>query len=368
MDDREKLKALRERIDALDAQLLDVLSARARCAQDVAAAKQADGDSTFYRPEREAEILRRVLAENPGPLPGEAVTAVFREVMSACRALEQPLRVAYLGPEGTFSQEAVLRHFGHGVRGVPLASIPDVFREVESGAAAYAVVPIENSTEGGVTPTLDLLTRTGARICGELELPIHQCLAARAGTLADVREVYSHAQSIAQCRRALARLLPGVPVQAVASNAQAAQLAGERDDRAALCGRAAAQRYGLIVLAENIEDEAGNTTRFLVLGAQQTRPTGRDKTSLLIELGPTASTRPGALLDLLEPLRAQGLSMTRIESRPARRGRWEYVFFIDIEGHVLEPRLADALDALRGIAARVTVLGSYPRALTTEAT
>lgn len=364
MDDQAQLKALRARIDALDADLLRVLSARARCAQDVAQAKLAAGDATFYRPEREAEVLRRALADNPGPLPDGAIAAVLREVMSACRALEQPLRVAYLGPEGTFSHEAVTRHFGHGVTGVPLGTIPEVFRELEAGAAHYAVVPVENSTEGGVTATLDLLTQTRARICGELELPIHQCLAVRSGDLTGVRRVVSHAQSLAQCRRALERLLPGVPVQAVASNAHAAQLAAQEDGCASVSGATAAQRYGLTVLAANIEDEPGNTTRFLVLGTQVTRPTGQDKTSLLVELGGPAATRPGALLDLLEPLRAAGISMTRIESRPARRGRWEYVFFIDVEGHVLDAPLAGALEVLRGIVARVTVLGAYPRALT----
>jgi chorismate mutase / prephenate dehydratase len=357
------LAVLRARIDALDDQLLALASERARLALEVAAVKRARGESDFYRPEREAEVLRRLGAQNPGPLPSGAVQALFRELMSACRALEAPLRVAYLGPEGTFSQEAVARHFGQGVAGVPLPGIPEVFREIESGAAHHAVVPVENSTEGGVTPTLDLLTRTTVSICGEVELPIHQCLMAGGGTLAEVRRVVSHPQSLAQCRRALERLLPGIATEAVASNAEAARFAAERPGTAALAGRSAAQRYGLVLLAENIEDEPGNTTRFLVLGRTATRPSGRDKTSLLVELGAPAATRAGALLDLLEPLRAQGVSMTRIESRPARRGRWEYVFFMDLQGHAEDAPVAAALEALRAIAARVTVLGSYPRAV-----
>ncbi len=357
MSEDGELGGLRQRIDALDDELLRLLSQRAQCAQRVAEVKQSAGDDAFYRPEREAQVLRRLAAANPGPLPDAAVTGIFREIMSACLALERPLTVAYLGPPGTFSQDAAQKHFGQAVNCLPQATIEQVFREVDAGAADYGVVPIENSTEGAVTHTLDMFLHSPLKVCGEVELAVHQQLLSHAQDMAGIRVVYSHAQSLAQCRRWLAGHLPGVRTEAVSSNAEAARRAAGETAAAAIAGESAGRLYELPRLAANIEDEPGNTTRFLVIGRQDTRPSGRDKTSLLLSTG----NRPGALAALLEPLRRHGLSMTRIESRPARTGRWQYVFFIDIEGHLLDAPVQQALGELREVTTLCKVLGSYPR-------
>jgi chorismate mutase/prephenate dehydratase len=358
MTQDERLGEVRRQIDAIDGELLRLLSERARCAQRVAEVKQAAGETTFYRPEREAQVLRRVVADNTGPLTADAVTHIFREIMSACLALERPLTVAYLGPPGTFSQDATHKHFGQAVSSLPQATIEQVFREVDAGAADYGVVPIENSTEGAVTHTLDLFATSSLKVCGEVELAVHQQLLSRAADLSTVRIVYSHAQSLAQCRRWLAAHLPGVRTEAVSSNAEAARRVAGEAGAAAIAGESAGRLYDLSCLAANIEDEPGNTTRFLVIGKQDTQPSGRDKTSLLLSTG----NRPGALAGLLEPLRRHGISMTRIESRPARTGRWQYVFFIDIEGHVQDAPVQQALTELREVTALCKVLGAYPRA------
>ncbi|MBS1218688.1 MAG: P-protein PheA [Proteobacteria bacterium] len=347
------LNDIRRKIDALDARLVQLLSVRARLAQQ---AWQAKGGTAAYKPEREAQVLRRVRELNKGPLSGAALNRLFTEIMSACRALEDQLAVAYLGPAGTFSEEAVVRHFGSATGSRPHASIDDVFRAVETGAAGYGIVPVENSTEGAVGRTLDLLLNTSARICGEVNLPVRQCLMSNARSRGAIRTVYSHTQSLGQCQQWLARHLPDVERIAVVSNAEAARLAGKDRSAAAIASRTAATLYGLKLLARNIEDDPKNTTRFAVIGAESAAPSGRDKTSLIL------STRnvPGAVHDLLTPLAKHGVSMTRLESRPARTGRWEYVFYIDIEGHQLEPRVARALAALGRKAAYLKVLGSYP--------
>lgn len=347
------LSEIRGKIDALDSRLVELLSARAKLAQQ---AWQAKGNASTYKPEREAQVLRRVRALNKGPLPAAALTRLFTEIMSVCRALEEQMAVAYLGPEGTFSQEAVVRHFGSSAGGRPLASIDEVFRAVESGESAYGVVPVENSTEGAVGRTLDLLLNTSARICGEVMLPVRQNLISNAKRRGDIRTVYSHTQSLAQCQQWLSRHLPEAERVAVVSNAEAARLAARDRRAAAIASRTAASLYGLKLLARNIEDDPKNTTRFAVIGADEVLPSGRDKTSLIL------STRnvPGAVHDLLTPLARHGVSMTRLESRPARTGRWEYVFYIDIEGHQQEPRVAKALAALGRKAAMLKVLGSYP--------
>jgi chorismate mutase/prephenate dehydratase len=359
MTQDDRLGELRRQIDAIDGDLLRLLSERARCAQQVAEVKQTAGETAFYRPEREAQVLRRVVADNPGPLTADAVTHIFREIMSACLALERPLTVAYLGPPGTFSQDATHKHFGQAVSNLPQATIEQVFREVDAGAADYGVVPIENSTEGAVTHTLDMFMTSPLKVCGEVELAVHQQLLSREAELASVGVVYSHAQSLAQCRRWLAGHLPGVRTEAVSSNAEAARRAAGEAGAAAIAGESAGRLYDLSRLAANIEDEPGNTTRFLVIGKQDTQPSGRDKTSLLLSTG----NRPGALAGLLEPLRRHGVSMTRIESRPARTGRWQYVFFVDIEGHALDTPVQQVLAELREVAALCKVLGAYPRAI-----
>lgn len=349
----DTLSDIRRKIDALDQRLVQLLSARARLAQQ---AWQAKNGAAAYKPEREAQVLRRVRELNVGPLSGAALDRLFTEIMSACRALEDQLTVAYLGPEGTFSQEAVIKHFGSATGAQPQASIDEVFRAVETGAAGYGVVPVENSTEGAVGRTLDLLLHTSARICGEVMLPVRQCLMSVARNRGDIRVVYSHTQSLAQCQNWLSRHLPQAERVAVVSNAEAARLAGKDKKTAAIASRTAAALYGLRLLARNIEDDPKNTTRFAVLGSEDVPPSGRDKTSLVL------STRnvPGAIHDLLTPLARHGVSMTRLESRPARTGRWEYLFYVDIEGHCQDPRVAKALASLERKAAFLKILGSYP--------
>jgi chorismate mutase/prephenate dehydratase len=353
----DKLKDIRNQIDALDARLVKLLSARAKLAQRVGRIKQV---VDIYRPEREAQILRRVAQLNQGPLSARALQRVFTEVMSACRALEDSLSVAYLGPQGTFSQEAALKHFGGLTPTVSCASIDEVFRQVETAAVGYGVVPVENSTEGAIGRTLDLLLSTPARVCGEVMLPVRQCLMSKAARRADIRKVYSHTQSLAQCQQWLARNLPQAERIAVVSNAEAAQLAARDRRAAAIASKTAAALYGLRLLASNIEDEAKNTTRFLVIAADGAAPSGRDKTSLIL------STRnaPGAIHELLTPLAANQVSMTRLESRPARTGLWEYVFYVDIEGHAQDANVARALAELERRASFVKNLGSYPAAVT----
>lgn len=355
----DKLKAIRDRIDGLDEQIQALINARAQCAQEVAELKNGVPAANFYRPEREAEVLRKVIARNPGPLSGEEMARLFREIMSACLALEQPMRIAYLGPEGTFTQAAALKHFGHSVATVAHSAIDEVFRDVEAGACHYGVVPVENSTEGVITHTLDMFLNSPLKIVGEVQLRIHHNLLSKGDALGAVRRVYAHQQALAQCREWLDEHLAGVERIAMSSNAEAARHVAGETDAAAIASREAADIYQLRVLAGNIEDEPDNTTRFLVIGRETVAPSGRDKTSLLI----SAPNRPGALYDLLAPLAAHGISMTRIESRPSRRGMWEYVFFADIEGHGIDPKVAKALEALAGKAAMLKVLGSYPRAI-----
>jgi len=355
-----KLTVVRSEIDAIDAQLLDLLNRRAQCAQRVGQIKMQHGDAGFiYRPEREAQVLRRIQDINPGPLSSDSVTWFFREVMSACLSLEQPLGVAFLGPLGTFSESAATKHFGHAARLLPQVSIDDVFREVEACHADYAVVPIENSTEGAIGRTLDLLMTTPLRVCGEVVLRIHQHLLSNEASLEKITKVYSHAQSLAQCHEWLNRSLPNAQRISMGSNAQAAQFAASEPGAAAIAGEAAAERYQLPKLASSIEDEPNNTTRWVVLGRQEAGVSGRDKTSLIM----SAHNRTGALGTLLAPFSDAGVSMTRLESRPARHTLWEYVFFVDIEGHQQDAPVAKALAELSQRAAYLKILGSYPIAV-----
>lgn len=360
MTSDEQLQQVRERINAIDAELLRLISERAACAQDVAKIKDAHGEAVqYYRPEREAEILRRIKAENPGPLDGEEVARLFREIMSACLALEKPLKVGYLGPEGTFTQAAALKHFGHSVHAQPFGAIGDIFREVEAGACDYGVVPVENSTEGVVNHTLDMFMRSPLLIAGEVTLRIHHHLLSKTVDLGAVRRVYSHQQSLAQCRGWLDRYLPNAERIAVSTNADAAKLAASTLDAAAVASEAAAELYDLGVLAQRIEDEPGNTTRFLVIGPEDSPPSGHDKTSMLL----SCRNEAGGLHRLLTPLAEQGISMTRIESRPSRQGVWDYVFFVDVCGHRQSPKVAQALEQLKRAANLCKVLGSYPEAV-----
>ena len=358
----ETLAHVRGRIDAVDEQIQRLLNERARLAQRVGMSKSREGKTVdFYRPEREAQVLRAVRARNRGPLRDEELVRLFREIMSACLAQQEPLKVAYLGPEATFSQTAVLSHFGHSVRALPLGSIDEVFHEVESGAADFGVVPIENSTEGTVNHTLDRFLSSPLKICGEVELRVHHHLMGNMNALGRVVRVCSHPQSLAQCRNWLQEHLPEVEQIPASSNGEAARRARDERGTAAIAGETAAEVYGLKVLAAQIEDRADNTTRFLVLGRKLLAPSGQDRTTLLVSVGHTDS--PGTLYRLLEPLARHRVSMTRIESRPSHRRKWDYVFFIDIDGHADEPHVARALASLKQRASLFRLLGSYPRAL-----
>ena len=351
----DRLLELRQRIDALDARLVGLLADRSRLVEQVGHLKAG---KAVYRPEREAQILRRITALNKGPLSGQALQRIYVEIISACRALEDGMTVAFLGPAGTFSQEAARKHFGSATGLTACGTIDEVFRRVEKGEAGFGVVPVENSTEGAVGRTLDLLMATPARICGEVMLPVRQCLMSREKNRSAIRTVYSHTQSLAQCQRWLARNLPHAETVAVVSNAEAARRAAGEKGVAAIAGRLAAELYEVPLIARNIEDEARNTTRFLVLSASDSPPSGKDKTSLIM------STRnaPGAIHDLLTPLAKNGVSMTRLESRPAKTGLWEYVFYVDIEGHAGEAKVKAALTAIERKASFLKNLGSYPAA------
>jgi chorismate mutase/prephenate dehydratase len=348
----DELSRLRDQIDALDTELLRLLNQRASLAQAVGHIK----DGQVYRAEREAQVLRRLCADNPGPLKPENIEHLFREIMSACRDLEQHLRIAYLGPQGTFSQAAAYKHFGHAVGEVPSATIDDAFRAVETGRADYAVVPVENSTEGAVSRTLDLIVGSSLMICGEVLLPIHQNLLRKTTGQDGIARVYGHAQSLAQCQHWLSQHLPNAERVSVASNAEGARLAAEDPAAAAVAGEIAAETYGLNIVVPRIEDEPNNTTRFLVLSDHDALPSGRDKTSLVM----SAANVPGAVVKLLQPLADAGVSMTKFESRPVKGANWEYLFFVDIEGHREDEKVAHALRDVENRANFLKVLGSYP--------
>ena len=364
MSEADQLKALRVRIDGLDEKILELISERARCAQDVARVKMAhlpDGEeAVFYRPEREAWVLKHIMELNKGPLDNEEVARLFREIMSSCLALEQPLKVAYLGPEGTFTQAAALKHFGHAVQSAPMAAIDEVFREVVAGAVNFGVVPVENSTEGAVNHTLDSFLEHDIVICGEVELRIHHHLLVGETTKTDrITRIYSHAQSLAQCRKWLDAHYPNVERVPVASNAAAARRVKSEWNSAAIAGDMAAELYGLTRLAEKIEDRPDNSTRFLIIGSQDVPPTGDDKTSIIVSM----RNKPGALHDLLLPFHQNGIDLTRIETRPSRSGKWTYVFFIDFLGHHQDPLVKDVLERIGNEAVALKVLGSYPKAV-----
>jgi chorismate mutase/prephenate dehydratase len=356
------LQTLRARIDSVDQRLHALINERARLAQQAGISKHKDGHTVdFYRPEREAEVLRMALERNRGPLRNEEIVRLFREIMSACLAQEEPLKVAFLGPEGTFTQQAVLKHFGHSVRALALPSVDEVFQEVEAGTADFGVVAIENSTEGTITNTLDRFLASSLHICGEVELRVHHCLMGKMDSFARVLRVCAHSQALAQSRGWLNDHVPDAERVPVASNAEGARRARDEHGTAAIAGQIAAEVYGLNILAAEIEDRADNSTRFLVLGRKILRPSGADRTTLLLSARDTE--KPGALQRLLEPLARHGISMSRIESRPSRRRKWDYVFFIDIDGHAEDAKVKQALRALKKRASLFRILGSYPRAV-----
>ncbi len=354
------LAKVRAQIDGIDREIEALISERARWAQQVGKAKgKLAAAVDYYRPEREAQVLRQVVDRNDGPLANEVLVRLFREIMSACLAQQEPLRIGFLGPEGTFSQQAARKHFGHSARTLPLSSVEEVFDEVAAGHADFGVVPVENSGQGTIQSTLDMFLSSPLRICGEVELRVHQYLLSRTGRIEDVERVYSHGLSLAQCRGWLRQHLPDVEKIAGSSNAEAARRARNADDAAAIAGENAAHVYGLKVVAGPIEDRPDNTTRFLVIGRELFPPSGHDRTSLLVSV----QDAPGALYKVLEPLARRGVSMNRIESRPAHGRLWQYAFFIDVEGHASESPLRDALAEMQASGQRVQLLGAYPVAI-----
>jgi chorismate mutase / prephenate dehydratase len=353
---------LRARIDSLDEEIQKLIAERARFAKEIGVVKGLTSTAEFYRPEREAQVLRRVVERNQGPLRDEEMVRLFRELMSACLAQEEPLKVAYLGPEGTFTQSAVLKHFGHSVHALSVSTIDEVFHEVEGGIADFGVAPVENSSEGTVNiHTLDMFLTSPLKACGEIELRIQQHLMGRMAGIGDVVRVCAHPQSLAQCRGWLAEHLPDVEKVPVASNAEAARRARDEDGTAALAGDAAAEVYGLRILFSSVEDRDDNTTRFVVVGRKLFPPSGNDKTSILVSARGTEG--PGVLLHLLNPLARHGVNMTRIESRPSRKAKWDYVFFVDLDGHAEDEPVRKALEEIQKKATLFKVLGAYPKAV-----
>lgn len=354
----DKLKPLREQIDAIDAQILELLSRRGKVAQEVGHVK-AETNAPVFRPEREAQVLRGVAERNPGPLKDRDVQTIFREIMSSCRALEKRVTVAYLGPSGTFSEQAVFQQFGSAIETLPCVSIDEVFRATEAGTADFGVVPVENSSEGAINRTLDLLLATTTTISGEVSIPVHHSLMSKTGSMDGVKTVCAHSQALAQCQVWLNQHYPGIERRAVASNAEAAVLASQDPSVAAIASEMAGEQYQLGVVQAHIQDDPHNRTRFVVIGQLQTGPSGRDRTALVLAV----PNKAGAVYNLLAPLSKHGVSMTRFESRPARIGTWEYYFYVDIEGHVHDAAVARALEELKDNAAFFKVLGSYPQSL-----
>ncbi|MGI4847926.1 MAG: prephenate dehydratase [Janthinobacterium lividum] len=354
----DKLTPLRQQIDALDKQLLELLNQRADVALQVGHVK-ALTNAPVFRPEREAQVLRNIAERNPGPLHSDDLQTIFREIMSACRALENRVTVAYLGPVGTYSEQAVFRKFGHSIELLPCVSIDEVFRATEAGTAEFGVVPVENSTEGAVNRTLDLMLQTTLAISGEISLPVHHSLLSASGNMAGVTRICAHPQALAQCQAWLGQHYPGIERQAVSSNGEAARIARDDPGAAAIASAQAGPQYGLQIANANIQDDPHNRTRFAIIGRLHTSATGKDQTSLVLSV----PNKAGAVYNLLAPLARHGVSMTRFESRPARTGNWEYYFHVDVEGHADDAGVASALVELQEQAAFFKVLGSYPRSI-----
>ncbi|ALS95196.1 prephenate dehydratase [Xanthomonas oryzae] len=355
------LADVRAKIDEIDRNIQALIAERANFAHQVGKAKgKLAAAVDYYRPEREAQVLRMVVDRNEGPLSDEVLVHVYREIMSACLAQQEPLKIGYLGPEGTFSQQAVLKHFGRSAVGLPMATIEEVFQEVEAGNADFGVVPVENSGQGTIQVTLDMFLTSNLKICGEVELRVHQYLLSRNGRLEDIERIYAHSQSFAQTAGWLRSHLPKVEKIAVSSNAEGARRARNAEDAAAIGGESAAHVYGLKkVIMKSIEDDDDNTTRFLVIGRQIFPSSGHDRTSVLVFI----HDKPGALFDVLSPFARHGISMNRIESRPSHQDKWEYGFFIDLVGHVEDDAMKQALAELKAHSAQIKLLGSYPVAI-----
>lgn len=357
MPETPSLDKLRTTIDQLDEQLVTLLNRRAAVAAEIGRVKALkDGD--FHVPSREREVHERVVRLNEGPLPPEALRGIFREIMSACLALESPVKVAFLGPMATFTHMAATQQFGMSAQLVPQKSIPAVFEEVEKGRALYGVVPVENSTEGMVSHTLDMFVESDLKITAEILLEVSHDLLSRTGRIEDVRKVYSHPQALAQCRHWLEENLPNVPLVDVASTALAAQIVAEDLNAAAIAGCSAAEHYGLKVVRSRIEDQVNNFTRFIVVARKMAEPSGNDKTSILFSV----KDEPGILYRMLEPFARRGVNLSKIESRPVKTKAWEYIFFLDMAGHIADQPVQDAIDELRQFCQFLKILGSFPRA------
>jgi chorismate mutase/prephenate dehydratase len=353
---KKSLPELRKQIDSIDDQILDLLNRRAGVVIEVGKTKTGESKE-FYVPSREMAIYERLTAHNPGPFPAEAIRRVFREIISASLSLEQPMKVAFLGPQGTFTHAAAMKQFGFSAQLVPQKSIPAVFDEVQRGRAHYGVVPVENSTEGAVSHTLDMFMESEQKINAEILLEISHYLLSRTGRFEDIRKVVSHPQPLAQCRKWLEENLPDIPLIDVGSTALAAQTAAEDESAAAIASEMAASLYGLQIVKERIEDNPNNFTRFLVIGRKTPERSGRDKTSVMFSV----KDEPGILYRMLEPFSKRGINLSKIESRPMKKKAWEYIFFLDMEGHIEEDSVRAAVDELKGYCQFIKVLGSYPR-------
>ena len=355
----EALALLRDKIDQIDIELQTLINRRIEIGKEIADIKRQSGDlPKFLVPEREAKILRDVARRNVGaPLETERMIRIFAELISLTRAAESDIGVALLGPEGTYTQEAAIKHFGHAIEISYQSTILEVFRAVEAGRAEFGVVPVENSSEGIVASTLDCISESSSQICGEIDLKIHHSLLSCGDDLESIETIVAHPQSIGQCRRWIAKNAPHAETKTATSNAEAARRIIGDPKAAAIASAAAAEIYDLKVLRANIEDQSGNTTRFLIIGNIETKSTGGDKTSILI----SRQNRPGSLLELLKPFAEHGISMTKIESRPSRASLWDYVFFIDFEGHTEDDNVVALLQELRSIATLFKLLGSYPK-------
>lgn len=354
--DSKKLSELRQDIDAIDDRILDLLNRRACVAQEIGHAKAGQG-LDFYNPGRELAVFERLISRNPGPFPSEAVRRVFREIISASLSLEQPMKVAFFGPSATFTHQAAQKQFGFSAQLVALKSIPAVFEEVRRGRADYGVVPVENTTEGVVSHTLDMFVESDLKINAEILLEISHDLLSLTGKMEDIDKVLSHPQALAQCRQWLEENLPDVPLVDASSTAMAARQASEDSGIAAIASEIAASLYGLRIVKPNIQDNTNNLTRFLVVGRNPTARTGHDKTSVMF----IGADEPGILSRMLEPFSKRGINLCKIESRPIKTKAWEYIFFLDLEGHVEDAAISEALKDLQACCRSFKVLGSYPR-------
>jgi chorismate mutase/prephenate dehydratase len=350
----KKLDKLRKNIDDIDKKLLELISNRGLLAKEIGLLKD---DGVIYKPEREAQVITKLVKENKGPLSNDSVTNIYKAIISNCRALEKKLAISFLGPSGTFSEEATIKHFGENVKSIPTNSIDEVFNNVQSEKVQYGVVPIENSTEGGISRTLDLLLMKDLKICGEITLPVHHCLISKSKDLKKITSIYAHGQSLAQCHDWIANNLPNAKKITVLSNAEGAKIASKEKHSAAIASARAASIFKLNILQNHIEDEPNNTTRFLILSDQEISPSGNDKTSIVV----ATKNKPGAIVDLIQPFASRKVSLTKLESRPSRIGMWEYVFFIDIEGHRDDSKIKLCLKDIEKKSSFIKFLGSYPK-------